>query len=154
MKLILKNEDELDDKKKRCSPCFRKEVTEQYIVSYLINSNDTLKATYNYYQGLLNSLNNRDKDKFVNIIHNLNPDVSEYAKKCNKTLLDMEKYIVSAFDYDLSNGVVEGTNNIIKQIKHNACGYKLFKHLRARILLIKGVYKILEEKRELIFSPL
>lgn len=153
-KLILKNEDELDDKKKRYSPCFRKEVTEQYIVSYLINSNDTLKATYNYYQGLLKSLNNRDKDKFVNIIHNLSPDVSEYAKKCNKTLLDMEKYIVNAFDYDLSNGVVEGTNNIIKQVKHNACGYKLFKHLRARILLIKGVYKILEEKRELIFSPL
>ena len=43
----------------------------------------------------------------------------------------MEKFIVNAFDYDLSNGIVEGTNNIIKQAKHNAYGYRLFKHLKA-----------------------
>ena len=66
----------------------------------------------------------------------------------------MEKYIINAFDYNFSNGVFEGTNNIIKQIKHNACGYRLFKHLRARILLVKYAYKILDNKRELIFSPL
>ena len=68
--------------------------------------------------------------------------------------LDMKKYIINSFDYDLSNGIVEGTNNIIKQIKHNTCGYRLFKHLRTRILLVKGVYKILDNKRELFFSPL
>ena len=139
-KLILKKESELDDKNKFYSKNFRKNVTEQYIVSYLINTDEMLKYTYNYYQGLLSSLDNKDKNKFINIIHNINPNVSDYAKKCNKTLLEMEKYIVNAFDYDLSNGIVEGTNNVIKMVKHNACGYRLFNHLKSRIMLIKGCY--------------
>lgn len=61
-----------------------------------------------------------------------------------QTLLEMEKYIVNAFDYDLSNVIVEGTNNIIKQVKHNACGYRKFSHLKARIMLIKGLYNPLK----------
>ena len=56
------------------------------------------------------------------------------------TLLDNEKYIVNSFDYDLSNGITKGTNNIIKQIKHNACGYRKFSHLKARVMLVKGLY--------------
>lgn len=139
-KLILKNEDYLDDKNKSYSSNFRKEVTEKYIVEYLINSNEILYATYNYYQGLLKSLKTRDKEKFLSIIHNINNNVSDYAKKANRTLLDNEKYIVNSFDYDLSNGITEGANNIIKQIKHNACGYRKFSHLKARVMLVKGLY--------------
>lgn len=139
-KLILKNEDDLDANNKFYSPNFRKDVTESYIVSYLINTDKTLYATYNYYQGLLKSLKSRDKDKFLSIIHNPSSLISIYAKKANKTLLDMQKYIVNAFDYNLSNGITEGTNNIIKQLKHTACGYRKFSHLKARIMLIKGIY--------------
>ena len=51
----------------------------------------------------------------------------------------MKKYLINAFDYDLSNGIVEGTNNIIKQIKHTAYGYRKFSHLKARVMLIKGL---------------
>lgn len=139
-KLLLKNEDDLDKSKKFYSPNFRKEVTEDYIVSYLINTDSTLKSTYNYYQGLLKSLKARNKNKFLSIIHNPSNNISLYAKKCNNTLLAMEKYLVNSFDYDLSNGLVEGTNNVIKQIKHTAYGYRKFAHLKARVLLIKGLY--------------
>ena len=52
---------------------------------------------------------------------------------------DMEKYISNSFDYEYSNGIVEGINNAIKQIKHTACGYKKFNHLKARVMLIKGL---------------
>lgn len=139
-KLILKNEEELDDEVKFYSKYFKKYVSEKYIVTYLVNTDICLLSTYNYYQGLLKALNKKDKNTFCNIIHHIDNNISIYAKKCNKTLLNMEKYIVNAFDYDLSNGIVEGTNNIVKQIKHNACGYRLFKHLRARILAVKGCY--------------
>ena len=139
-KLILKNEDALDRKTKFYSPHFRNVVTEYYIVTYLINSNRQLYATYNYYQGLLKSLKARDKIKFFSIINNASSDISPYAKKCNKTLLDMKSYLVNAFDYDLSNGLIEGTNNVIKQIKHTAYGYRKFSHLKARVMLIKGLY--------------
>lgn len=140
-KLLLKNEDELDDTKKTYSNNFRNEVTQKYIVTYLINKNPTIYATYLYYQGILNAIKNRDKDKFLNIIHHFSKsNMSQYAIKTNKTFLKMEKYLINSFDYELSNGVVEGTNNLIKQVKHNACGYRKFKHLKCRIMLIKGLF--------------
>ena len=60
-------------------------------------------------------------------------------KKALKTFRNMEKYIVNAFDYEYSNGRTEGMNNLIKQIKHTACVYRKFRHLKARVMLIKGL---------------
>ena len=48
----------------------------------------------------------------------------------------MKDYILNAFDYDYSNGIVEWINNLIK---HNAYGYRKFNHLKTRIMLIKGL---------------
>jgi transposase len=140
-KLILKNEDELDKDKKTYSKNFNKEMSQYDIVQYLINTNETLNYTYNLYQGIIKSIDKRDKEKFLNIIHNVNnKKLNKYTKKAIKTFINFENYIVNAFDYELSNGIVEGTNNVIKQVKHNACGYRKFTHLKARIMLIKGIY--------------
>ena len=138
-KLILKDENELDDKNKFYSPCFKKEVTQKYIVTYLINTNKEFKATYNYYQGILKSIDKRDKKLFLSIISNKDNQISNYVNKANKTFLDMKNHILNALDYTYSNGIVEGINNLIKQIKHAACGYRKFKHLKARIMLVKGL---------------
>lgn len=35
--------------------------------------------------------------------------------------------------------VLIDTNNLIKQIKHTARGYRKFKHFKVRIMLIKGL---------------
>ena len=138
-KLILKNEDELDDKNKKYSKHFKNKMTQKEIVTYLINTNEILFTTYNLYQGIIKSIDKRDKKTFLSIIHNVNKNISTYAKKAIKTFINMEKYIVNAFDYEYSNGIVEGTNNLIKQIKHTACGYRKFSHLKARVMLIKGL---------------
>ena len=45
-----------------------------------------------------------------------------------------------SFVYNLSNGLIEGTNNVIKQIKHNTYNYRKLSHLKARVMLIKGLY--------------
>ena len=140
-KLLLKNEDELDDKNKFYSPNFKKEVTQKYIVTYLINSNNLLRATYNYYQGILKAIKNKDISKFCNIIHHTSyKSVSHYAIKTNKIFLNMEAYLINSFKFEYSNGIVEGINNVIKMVKHNACGYRKFKHLKVRIMLIKGIF--------------
>ena len=137
----MKNEDELDRVNKKYSKCFNKVVSQYDIVQYLINTDTTLNYVYNLYQGIIKSIAKRNKEKFLNIIHNVdNNRINKYAKKAIKTFLNFESYIVNAFDYELSNGIVEGTNNIIKQLKHNACGYRKFAHLKARIMLIKGIY--------------
>ena len=141
-KLILKKENELDDKKKRYNKHFRREITQKEIVSYLINTDKTLYNEYQIYQGLDKAINNRDKELFYKIVNNNknNKYISKDMKKVLKTFKNMEKYIKNSFDYEYSNGIVEGINNVIKQIKHTACGYKKFTHLKARVMLVKGLY--------------
>lgn len=139
-KLILKNEKDLDKNKRKYSKHFKREITQYDIVQYLINTNQDLKYTYNLYQGIINAIDSRNKNKFLNIIHNVEQSkLNKHVKKAIKTYISFEKYIINAFDYELSNGIVEGTNNVIKQVKHNACGYRKFSHLKARIMLIKGL---------------
>ena len=140
-KLILKKEDELDNKKKKYNKYFKKEMTQKDIVTYLINTNDKLYNDYQIYQGIEKAINSRDKKLFFNIVNNNNnnKDISKKMKKTLKTYKDMEKYISNSFGYEYSNGIVEGINNVIKQIKHTACGYKKFNHLKARVMLIKGL---------------
>lgn len=139
-KLILKDKKELNKTKKEYQKCFRKEMTQEEIVAYLINTNDELYETYQIYQTILYSINTRNKDIFLSVIHGKNKKVSKYMKKAIRTFKDMEKYIMNSFDYEYSNGIVEGINNVIKQVKHVAYGYKKFTHLKARIMLIKGLY--------------
>lgn len=140
-KLILKKEIELDDKNKFYSKCFKKEVTEKEIVTYLINTNMTLYNDYQIYQGLNKSLNDRNEKLFFEIVHNNknNKLLSNKMKKAIRTFINFEEYIRNSLKYKYSNGITEGINNVIKQIKHTACGYKKFNHLKARVMLIKGL---------------
>lgn len=140
-KLILKKEDELDNKNKKYNKHFRKEVTQKDIVTYLINTDDKLYNDYQIYQGIEKAINNRNKELFFNIVNNNinNKNISKKMKKELKTFKNIEQYICNSFDYKYSNGIVEGINNVIKQIKHAACGYKKFNHLKARVMLIKGL---------------
>ena len=140
-KLILKKEDELDDKKKKYSKCFRKKMTQKEIVTYIINTDKTLYNDYQIYQGLIKAINDRDKETYLNIVHKNknNKSISLKMKKALRTYINLEEYILNSFDYEYSNGITEGMNNLIKQIKHTACGYRKFKHLKARVMLIKGL---------------
>lgn len=138
-KLILKDKKELDKETKLYRNCFRKEMSQSDIVTYLLNTDKELYETYQVYQSIIYSIKKRNKKAFLSVIHSKNKNVSSYMKKALKTFRNMEKYIVNAFDYEYSNGVVEGTNNLIKQVKHAACGYRKFSHLKKRIMLIKGI---------------
>ena len=140
-KLILKKEAELDDKIKKYNKHFKKEVTQKDIVTYLINTNKQLYNDYQIYQGIDKAINTRNKNLFFNIVSNNihNKNISKKMKKALKTYKDMENHIINSFNYEYSNGIVEGINNVIKQIKHTACGYKKFNHLKARVMLIKGL---------------
>jgi transposase len=60
-KLILKDKRKLDKKNKSYQKCFKKEMTQQDIVSYLLNTNKELYETYQIYQSILYSLDIRNK---------------------------------------------------------------------------------------------
>lgn len=146
-KLILKSEDELDDKTKKYNKHFKKEMTQKEIVTYLINTNDTLYNDYQIYQGIIKSIDKRDKESYLNIVNNNihNKKLSVKMKKALKTFNIMKKYVLNALEYEYFNGIVEGINNVIKQVKHAACGYKRFNHLKARVMLIKGLYNPIKQ---------
>ena len=52
-----------------------------------------------------------------------------------KTLRQWHEYISNAFKLNLSNGPVEGKNNLIKTLKRLSFGFKNLNNFRARILL-------------------
>ena len=87
-KLILKKENLLDKDKKKYSKNLKKEMSQYDIVQYLINTDECLYYTYNLYQGIIKSIDNRDKNKFINIIHNVdNKKLNKYSKIAIKTFL-------------------------------------------------------------------
>ena len=139
-KLLLKNENELSEKKKY-SNHFRKYISQKEIVTYLINTNHTLKATYECYQGIINSLKEKDFNKFKQIIENQNNNISDKMKQAIKLYNENIKYIENSFRYEINNGIIEGTNNLIKTLKRIAFGYRKYEHFVSRIFLIKGIIK-------------
>lgn len=139
-KLILKNEKDLSDEKKY-SKHFKKEISQKDIVNFLINTDKTLKATYECYQGLINSLKENNFNKFKSITFNQNKNISEKMKKALVLYKENIKYIENSFKYDINNGIIEGTNNLIKCLKRIAFGYRKYNHFIARIFLIKGTIK-------------
>ena len=139
-KLIVKNEIELSTEKKY-SKHFKKEISQKEIVQYLINTNSELKATYECYQGLINSLKDKNFNKFKSIVLHSNKNISDKMKKALKLYSDNLKYIENSFKYEINNGIIEGTNNLIKCLKRIAFGYRKYDHFIARIFLIKGIIK-------------
>lgn len=141
-KLLQKCELDLDEKKKKYSNHFKKEMTEYDIVQYLVNTNSILKETYNIYQGIIKSIRNKDINLFIKIIEAKHNNVSEYMKNTLKTYRKFKTFIINSLKYNYNNGLIEGTNNLIKCIKRIAFGYKSFSHFKTRILLVTGIYKI------------
>lgn len=140
-KLIQKFEDDLDKDNKKYSNHFGKEITDYDIVSYIINTNKELKATYEVYQGILRSIKYKDANLFCNIVSSNHENISEYMKTTFKSLNKFSYHIIMSFNYNFNNGIIEGINNLIKCIKRIAFGYKSFYHFKTRILLVSGIYK-------------
>lgn len=139
-KLIVKNEKDLLEEK-HYSKHFHRNMTQKEIVQYIINTDATLKATYECYQGLINSLKEKDFNKFKSIVFNQNKNLSQKMKQALKLYKENIKYIENSFKYDINNGIIEGTNNLIKCIKRIAFGYRKYNHFISRIFLIKGIIK-------------
>jgi len=139
-RLVLKNENDLSEEKKY-SKYFKREISQKEIVIYLINTDKTLKATYECYQGIINCIKKKDFSKFKNIIEHDNKFISDKMKQVIKLYNENIRYIENSFKYDINNGIIEGTNNLVKTLKRIAFGYRKYDHFIARIFLIKGIIK-------------
>lgn len=141
-KSLQKCENDLNKTTKSYSKHFGKYVSEYEIVQYIINTNCMLKETYELYQGIIKSIRNKDSNTFIKIIESKHENISDYMKSALKTYNKFKNYIINSIIYNFSNGLIEGTNNLIKCIKRISFGFKSFSHFKTRILLITGIYKI------------
>ena len=106
--------------KKAYSNYFKKYIFPKEIITYLVNTDKTLKTTYESYQGIINSIKDKDFNKVKHIIHYPGIDISDKMKRAFKLYIDNKKYIENSFKYDINNGIIEGKNNLIKSIKIKA----------------------------------
>ena len=137
-------------------PSFKKNCTRQEIIEFIINSDPELEEGYILLQNLykLSVLTNYD---------NFNDNMNEWInsareskiKEFEKTLVTYRswfKEIRNSFivhpitNKMLSNGYMEGKNNLCKAIKRVGFGYKNFKLLRNRIMLISNNKTILKNE--------
>ena len=139
-KLLLKNENDLGNEK-IYSKHFKKKISQREIVTYLVNTDEILKASYETYQGITNSIKNKDIKKFKLIINHPNQKISPKMKQALLLYKENIRYIENSFKYDINNGIIEGKNNLIKCIKRIAFGYRRFDHFIARIFLIESKIK-------------
>lgn len=138
-RLLLKNEDEIDNSKWKKWKCFDDLMTQADIVDYLVNTNEELKNTYELYQTLLHELKNNQKDKIEATLNKKYNNISSYMKTSLKTLREFLPYIKNTLSYPYHNGFVEGNNNFIKVLKRIAFGFRSFRRFKARIMICKNL---------------
>ena len=56
------------------------------------------------------------------------------------TCLEYIDYLKNSFNFEYSNGAVEGINNYIKVLKRVAFGYRNFANFRTRILISRNLF--------------
>ena len=118
---------------------FKKKLSQKEIVQYIINTDNELKANYECYQELINSLKEKDFNKFKLIVLHSNANISDKMVKVLKLYKNNLKYIENSFKCDINNGIIEGTNNLNKSLKKIAFGYRKYDHFITRIFLIQGI---------------
>ena len=106
----------------------------------MINTNPILKVTYECYQCLINSLK-KDFNKFKAMTLKQNKNLSSKMKQVLMLYNENIKYIENSFKYDINNGIIESSDNLIKFIKRIAFDYRKYNHFISCIFLMKVIIK-------------
>ena len=145
-KLILKSRFDLDTGSWKKFRCFKGLMTEADVVDYLLDKNEIFDNSYILYQDILYYLQHRDYDGFSKVINENYENISKEMKTTLSTLRKYSSYIKNTLEYSYSNGVMERNNNTCKLIKRVSFGYRNFRNMKSRIMIITNIFR--KEKRE------
>ena len=107
----------------------------------LINYSEKLRIAYKEKEELLDIIHSEQQSEIkisrlsVWVKRNLESDIAE-LKEVAKTYHHWYTEIKNSLEVPYSNGPTEGFNNKIKVLKRVSFGFRNFKHLKARILLL------------------
>lgn len=152
-KLILKNREELDFQNYRSHRLFDGLVTQKMMVNYMVSIEDRFERAYRMINDLKADIALHDYARFkANLEETRKYVMPKNVRRCFQTLQKYLPSIENSLTYTLSNGVVEGTNNKIKNIKRSGYGYRNFQNLRYRILICQTLTEKKRKKRPLLFE--
>ena len=121
-------------------------MTEIDVVDYLLNNDKFFENSYDLYQDILYYLQHREYDGFSKVINEEYKDVSKYMKTTLNTLKKYSTYIKNTLEYSYSNGVMERNNNTCKLIKRISFGFRNFRNMKSRVMIITNIFR--KNKRE------
>ena len=127
-RLLLKAQEDLNATHYFYSNCFKKMISQQEIIDFLLALDPELKETYDFYQTIQQALKLRNFDTFHYSIQHPSDLLSSEMKTALKTLTHYQDYVKNTIETPYTNGVLEGINNNIKVIKRIAFGYRSFYH--------------------------
>ena len=139
-KLIQQDSRKLSDKR-FYRPTFRMHLTNKEILVKLLSYSENLKLHYNLYQLLLFHFQNKEPDKFFELIEDNLKQIHPLFQTVFKTFLKNKEKIVNALQLPYSNAKLESTNILIKLIKRNAFGFRNFENFKKRIFIALNIKK-------------
>lgn len=131
-RLYLMAQNKLSNKREYYDRHLRQRVTSDERVDLGIQLDTRLAADYAVMQDIMQSLKNRDLDQLAISIYSaerLSPQMTVVINTLKHNL----EYVLNASRFNYSNGAIEGTNRMIKQIERTAFGFHNFDHLVYRI---------------------
>lgn len=145
-RLVLKSRFDLDTGTWKKFRCFKELMTETDVVDYLLTKDKILENSYDLYQDILYYLQHRDYENFKKVINKKYENISNEMEITLKTFKKYSEYIKNTLNYSYNNGVMERNNNTCKLMKRISFGYRNFRNMKARLMIITNIFR--KQKRE------
>ena len=145
-RFILKSRFDLDTSTWNKFRCFKNLMTETDVVDYLLSKDKFFENSYDVYQDILYHLQHRNYEGFNKVINKEYKNISKQMQTTLSTLKKYSKYIRNTLEYSYSNGVMERNNNTCKLIKRISFGFRNFRNMKSRIMIITNIFR--KDKRE------
>ena len=145
-RFILKSRFDLDSSTWNKFRCFKNLMTEIDVVNYLLSKDKFFENSYDLYQDILYHLQHRNYEGFNKVINKEYKNISKQMQTTLSTLKKYSKYIRNTLEYSYSNGVMERNNNTCKLIKRISFGFRNFRNMKSRIMIITNIFR--KEKRK------
>lgn len=117
------------------SRTFRETLTPKKCLDKIFKHVPPFEKYYNLYQLLLFHLQEKNIEQFFGLIQEALPQLNHSFKTTLTTFIRYKKYITNGIKLPYSNAKLEVTNNLIKDIKRNAFGYRNFDNFKKCIYL-------------------
>ena len=114
-------------------------LTNKEILDNLFSYSEDLKHHYNFYQLLMFHFQNREPDKFFELIEDNLKQFFPLVQTVFKTFLKDKEKIVNILQFPYSKGKLEATNNLIKLIKRSALDFRDFDNFKRRIFIALNI---------------